>query len=146
METKPQRVPLELDNPVPNPLVPHVSAAPPGSSDQSVPQANPEQVDIGDIQEKIVSALRTCYDPEIPVNIYEMGLIYDIDVRPSGDVVLNMTLTSPACPVAGSLPPEVQAKLAAIPGVKSAQVEVVWDPPWTPERMSEAAKLQLGMF
>jgi FeS assembly SUF system protein len=103
-------------------------------------------VDIGDIQEKIVAALRTCYDPEIPVNIYEMGLIYDLDVSPSGDVVLRMTLTSPACPVAASLPPEVQAKVAAIPGVKSAKVDLVWDPPWTPERMSEAARLQLGMF
>ena len=75
-----------------------------------------------------------------------MGLIYDIDVSSSGDVILRMTLTLPACPVAGSLPPDVQSKVAAIPGVQSAKVEVVWDPPWTPERMSEAAKLQLGMF
>ena len=146
METKPQRVPLELDNPVSNPHSPHPSAAPSGGPTPSSPQAHTEPVDIGDIQEKIIAALRTCYDPEIPVNIYEMGLIYDIDVSLSGDVVLRMTLTSPACPVAGSLPPEVQAKVAAIPGVKSAKVEVVWDPPWTPERMSEAAKLQLGMF
>ena len=75
-----------------------------------------------------------------------MGLIYDLDVKPSGEVVVRMTLTSPACPVAGSLPPEVQAKVAAIHGVKSAKVDLVWDPPWTPERMSEAAKLELGMF
>jgi len=101
---------------------------------------------VGEIEEKIIATLRTCYDPEIPVNIYEMGLIYDIDVNPSGDVALQMTLTAPACPVAGSLPPEVQAKIAAIPGVKSAKVDVVWDPPWTPERMSEAARLELGMF
>jgi FeS assembly SUF system protein len=142
METKPQRVPLELDNPVP----PLASAAPSEESTASHTQAGTEPVDVGDIQEKIVAAVRTCYDPEIPVNIYEMGLVYDIDVAVSGDVVLRMTLTSPACPVAGSLPPEVQAKVAAVPGVKSAKVELVWDPPWTPERMSEAAKLQLGMF
>jgi len=142
MEMKPQRVPLELDNPVPNPH----SAPPAGSPTPAAPQSNTEPVDIGDIQEKIIAALRTCYDPEIPVNIYEMGLIYDIDVNPSGDVVLRMTLTSPACPVAGSLPPEVQSKVSALPGVKSAKVDLVWDPPWTPERMSEAAKLQLGMF
>jgi FeS assembly SUF system protein len=146
METKPQRVPLELDDPVPHPFPPHASAPPAAGSSPSAPQASTDPVDIGEIQEKIVAALRTCYDPEIPVNIYELGLVYDIDVSPSGDVVLRMTLTSPACPVAGSLPPEIQAKVAAIPGVKSARVELVWDPPWTPERMSEAAKLQLGMF
>jgi FeS assembly SUF system protein len=103
-------------------------------------------VDVNDLEEKIIAVLRTCYDPEVPVNIYEMGLIYDIDVDVSGAVQIKMTLTSPACPVAGSLPPEVQAKVGAIPGIVSTKVEVVWDPPWTPERMSEAAKLELGMF
>ena len=147
METKPQRLPLELENPMPKPSLPDSSQVPAeGAQSASAAQANTGPVDVGEIEEKIIAALRTCYDPEIPVNIYEMGLIYDIDVNPSGDVVLNMTLTSPACPVAGSLPGEVQAKIAAVPGVKSAKVDVVWDPPWTPERMSEAAKLQLGMF
>jgi len=147
METKPQRLPLELENPIPRPPLPDPSGvAAEGPKPASAAEANTAPVDVGEIEEKIIAALRTCYDPEIPVNIYEMGLIYDIDVNPSGDVVLHMTLTSPACPVAGSLPPEVQAKLAAIPGVKSAKVDVVWDPPWAPERMSEAAKLQLGMF
>jgi FeS assembly SUF system protein len=147
METKPQRVPLEVENPIPKPPLPDSSGVPAEESKSaSAAEAALGPVDVGDIEEKIIAALRTCYDPEIPVNIYELGLIYDINVNPSGDVVLNMTLTSPACPVAGSLPPEVQAKIAAIPGVKSAKVEVVWDPPWTPERMSEAAKLQLGMF
>ena len=147
METKPQRLPLELENASPRPLLPDPSSVPAeGPKPASAAEANSGPVDVGEIEEKIIAALRTCYDPEIPVNIYEMGLIYDIDVNPSGDVVLQMTLTSPACPVAGSLPPEVEAKLAAIPGVKSAKVDVVWDPPWTPERMSEAAKLQLGMF
>jgi FeS assembly SUF system protein len=147
METKPQRVPLEVENSISMPTQSDASMVPvAGPTPASAAEAALGPVDVGDIEEKIIAALRTCYDPEIPVNIYELGLIYDINVNPSGDVVLNMTLTSPACPVAGSLPPEVQAKIAAIPGVKSAKVEVVWDPPWTPERMSEAAKLQLGMF
>jgi len=94
----------------------------------------------------IVEVLRTCYDPEIPVDIYELGLIYEVDVQPSGHVDVQMTLTSPMCPVAGSLPPEVESKVRAVEGVTSAKVEVVWDPPWTPARMSEAAKLQLNMF
>lgn len=95
---------------------------------------------------QVVEALKTCFDPEIPVDIYELGLIYGIDVSPENDVAIQMTLTSPACPVAGSLPPEVEEKVRAIAGVHSAKVEVVWDPPWTPEKMSEAAKLQLNMF
>ncbi len=101
---------------------------------------------IQEIQDKVVAALRTCYDPEIPVNIHELGLIYNVDVNPEGAVIIRMTLTSPACPAAGSLPPEVEAKTRAVPGVTSAKVDIVWDPIWTPERMSEAAKLQLGMF
>ncbi len=99
-----------------------------------------------DIRQRVIEALQTCFDPEIPVNIYELGLIYAIDVDPSAGVAIQMTLTSPACPVAGSLPPEVEAKMRAIPGVTKAAVDVVWDPPWTPDRMSEAAKLTLGMF
>jgi FeS assembly SUF system protein len=147
METKPQRVPLDLENPIPGAQAPH-SSPPPEASTEAPASAEMSTgpVDVGEIEERIIAALRTCYDPEIPVNIYEMGLIYDLDTSPSGDVVIRMTLTSPACPVAGSLPPEVQAKVAAIPGVKSANVELVWDPPWTPERMSEAARLELGMF
>jgi len=97
------------------------------------------------LKAKVIDALRTCFDPEIPVNIYELGLIYDIDVKSGGAVDLRMTLTSPGCPVAGTLPPEVQSKIKAIPGVSDAHVELVWDPPWGPERMSDAAKLQLGM-
>ncbi len=98
-----------------------------------------------EIQDKIAAALRTCYDPEIPVNIYELGLIYAVDISPDGDVQIKMTLTSPACPAAGSLPPEVEGKAKSVPGVRSAKVEVVWDPIWTPARMSDAARLQLGM-
>ena len=99
-----------------------------------------------DVENDIVEALRTVYDPEIPVNIYELGLIYDVDFQEGGAVHIKMTLTSPACPVAGSLPGEVQTKIEAVPGVTSAEIELVWDPVWNPSMMSEAARLQLGMF
>ncbi|MGH9340007.1 MAG: SUF system Fe-S cluster assembly protein [Acidobacteriota bacterium] len=105
-----------------------------------------QSTDIDELRKKIVEAIETCYDPEIPVNIYELGLIYRLDVQPSGDVEVDMTLTSPACPVAGSLPPEVEAKVREVPGVKDVKLELVWEPPWSMERMSEAAKLQLGIF
>lgn len=98
------------------------------------------------IEAEVIEALQTVYDPEIPVNIYELGLIYDIAVSPEGAVTVQMTLTSPACPVAGTLPPEVEAKVRAVPGVTEARVELVWEPPWTMERMSEVAKLELGML
>jgi FeS assembly SUF system protein len=101
---------------------------------------------IHDIEEQVVAVLRSCYDPEIPVNIYELGLIYQVDVTPLGEVTIRMTLTSPMCPVAGTLPGEVQAKVKAIPGVLDAKVELVWEPPWDKERMSEAARLELGIF
>jgi FeS assembly SUF system protein len=97
-------------------------------------------------EEQIVEILKTIYDPEIPVNIYDMGLIYGIEIRDDGWVDIEMTLTSPACPVAGTLPPEVEAKVRdGVEGIVSAKVEIVWDPPWTPEKMTDAAKLQLGM-
>jgi FeS assembly SUF system protein len=98
------------------------------------------------IEDGIVEALKTVYDPEIPVNIYEMGLIYDLNVEPGGRVQIKMTLTSPGCPVAGSLPGEVRDRVETVPGVAGAEVEVVWDPVWNPSMMSEAARLQLGMF
>ena len=98
-----------------------------------------------ELQKQIVATLCTCFDPEVPVNIYELGLIYDVEMTTIGAITIKMTLTSPACPVAGSLPPDVQRKIQAIPGVSSAKVDVVWDPPWDKSRMSEAAKLQLGI-
>ncbi len=101
---------------------------------------------VGQIREKIIETLKGCYDPEIPVDIYELGLIYEIDVTEARTVEVKMTLTSPMCPVAESLPPEVESKIRAIPEIVSAKVEVVWDPPWSMENMSEAAKLQLGML
>ena len=98
------------------------------------------------LEGKVIEALREIYDPEIPVNIYELGLIYDIQVEPDNRVHIKMTLTAPACPVAGSLPGEVERRVESIPEVKSADVELVWEPPWSREKMSEAALLQLGMF
>ena len=98
------------------------------------------------IQGKVIEACRQVYDPEIPVNIYELGLIYSIDVQDDRTVNIRMTLTTPACPVAGSLPGEVQRRVEAIDEVKSANVDLVWDPPWDKSMMSEAAMLQLGMF
>lgn len=98
------------------------------------------------IEGKVIEALREIYDPEIPVNIYELGLIYDVNVDPENKVHIKMTLTAPACPVAGTLPGEVERRVEAIPEVKSAEVELVWEPPWSREKMSETALLQLGMF
>ena len=98
------------------------------------------------LQERIINVLQTCYDPEIPVNIYELGLIYDIEIDVDTNVLIRMTLTSPGCPVAGTLPPEVQSKVEQLPGVKSAKVELVWEPLWDPSRMTEAARLELGLF
>ena len=96
-------------------------------------------------EDQVVEVLRTIFDPEIPVNIYEMGLIYDIEID-GGRVEVKMTLTSPACPVAGTLPGEVEAKIEGLPGIERAAVEIVWDPVWNPGMMSEAAKLELGMM
>ncbi len=99
-----------------------------------------------EIEAKVVEAIQTCYDPEIPVNIYELGLIYGVTVTPEGSVKVLMTLTSPNCPSAAEIPGEVERKVWAIPGVSGAAVEIVFDPPWEPSLMSEAARLQLGML
>ena len=98
------------------------------------------------LEEKIIKVLKSCYDPEIPVNIFELGLIYEINIDEESNVKIKMTLTSPACPVAGSLPPEVENKVKDIPEVKSAKVELVWNPPWDKDMMSEVAKLELGFL
>ncbi len=94
----------------------------------------------------IVDALRSVFDPEIPVSIYDLGLIYVIDISENGDTYVGMTLTAPGCPVAGEIPIWVQEALMPIDGIGNIEVEVLWDPPWTPDNMSEAAKLDLGMF
>ena len=98
------------------------------------------------IKEQIVEILKTCYDPEIPVDIYELGLIYDVDVDDENNAYIKMTLTSPACPVAGSLPIEVESKVRTINELNEVKVDVVWDPPWDQSMMSERAKLDLGFF
>lgn len=98
------------------------------------------------LDERVVAVIKTIFDPELPVNIHELGLIYSLDVTSAGEVAIQMTLTSPNCPVAGSLPGEVQRKVAAVPGVTSAKVDLVWEPPWTKDRLSEAAQLELGLF
>ena len=99
------------------------------------------------IEEEVIDVLKTVYDPEIPVDIYSLGLVYNIDVSESNDVHIEMTLTSPACPVAGTLPPEVEDRVKnEVSVVNGARVDVVWEPMWTPEMMTEAAKLELGMF
>lgn len=99
-----------------------------------------------EIEKDVIEALQSVYDPEIPVNIYELGLIYNIEVRDDRSVEVRLTLTSPMCPVAGSLPPEVEAKVAQVEGVTKSSVDLVWDPPWNPSMMTEAAKLELGMM
>jgi FeS assembly SUF system protein len=98
------------------------------------------------LEDKVIETLRTCYDPEIPVNIYELGLIYEVKVEPRGEVGIRMTLTAPNCPAASYLPLEVEGKVRALPQVTGVKVDVVWEPPWDPSKMSEAARLQLGMF
>ena len=130
-----------------------------GKKTESVPDARPADAEQTsgtetpgkvfspeEIEQGVIEALRTVYDPEIPVNVYELGLVYAVDVDQSGKVLVRMTLTSPGCPVAGSLPVEVASKARRIPGVTDAKVELVWDPPWDPSMMTEAAKLQLGIF
>ena len=141
------------------------SAAPPESPSAAQPPASPPSVPpfeenvpspvssspAGSPDPKLLSqriideALKKCFDPEIPVNIYELGLVYSVDASPEGVVNVKMTLTAPACPVAGTLPGEVEAKVKAVPGVKDAKVELVWDPPWTADMMSRVAKVMLGM-
>ncbi len=98
------------------------------------------------LEARIFDATAQVYDPEIPVNIYELGLIYNVEIDAGGNVAIEMTLTSPACPVAGSLPGEVETRVREVDGVSDVKVELVWDPPWTPDRMTEAARLELGFM
>jgi FeS assembly SUF system protein len=98
------------------------------------------------MEAQVLDALRTCYDPEIPVNIYELGLVYEVNVDDAGLVSIKMTLTSPHCPAVQSLPAEIESKVKAVSGVNDVKIDLVWDPPWDPSKMSEAARLQLGMM
>ena len=112
--------------------------AKPASADPTAPG--------GDLYENVIAALKDIFDPEIPVNIYDLGLIYGVDVAEDGGVVVNMTLTTPHCPVAESMPGEVELRVGAVPGVRDAEVNLVWDPPWDPAKMSDEARLELGML
>lgn len=99
-----------------------------------------------ELEEKVINVLKTCYDPEIPVDIFELGLIYEIRIDNEANVNIKMTLTSPMCPVAGSLPPEVKEKIKTIPDINDVNIEIVWNPPWSMEMMSETAKVELGFM
>ncbi|MGD8407790.1 MAG: SUF system Fe-S cluster assembly protein [Thiohalophilus sp.] len=111
-------------------------------SDDNAPAVNSD----APLQERVVEALKTVYDPEIPVNIYELGLIYNVEIDQDNKVAVTMTLTTPGCPVAGSMPGQVERTVKSVEGVSDATVELVWDPPWTPDRMTDEARLTLGMF
>ena len=116
-------------------------------TDSAAPAAPEAPADGTDaLKQAVVEMLSTVTDPEIPVNIYELGLIYDVEINDEGDTRVVMTLTTPNCPVAESMPGEVENRVGTVPGVRSVSVELVWDPPWTPDRMSEAAKLELGFI
>ncbi len=114
----------------------------------TINQATDSQIDIAQAQfeSKVIEAISTVFDPEIPVNIYELGLIYNIDINGMNDVGIDMTLTSPACPVAGTLPGDVERVVQTVKGIGSVTVELIWEPAWSPDRMSEAAKLELGFM
>jgi len=121
--------------------------APPPESTTETPQIGPlDRAITAELQPQIVQAIKTVFDPEIPVDIYELGLIYEIIADADRRVLIRMTLTSPACPSAQQIPSEVRYKIKALPGVTDAFVEIVWEPPWDKERMSEAAKLSLGFL
>jgi FeS assembly SUF system protein len=108
--------------------------------------AEPSDADPNQLYEAVIDALKDIYDPEIPVNIYDLGLIYDVEITPDHHARVKMTLTTPHCPVAESMPGEVELRIGAVPGIGDAEVELVWDPPWDPQKMSDEAKLELGML
>lgn len=121
-------------------------AAEPAPDSESNGESSIPQEELERLTDDIVTALKSVYDPEIPVDIYELGLIYKVDISDDRDATITMTLTAPGCPVAGEMPGWVEQAVESAPGVRGARVEMVFDPPWTPERMSDEAKLELGMF
>ena len=110
------------------------------------PAPHPEGEPGGALYEGVIEALKDIYDPEIPVNIYDLGLIYGVEVTAEGHAAVTMTLTTPHCPVAESMPGEVELRVSSVPGIATADVNLVWDPPWDPQKMSDDAKLELGML
>ena len=113
---------------------------------RQAPAELPADVPGGDLYEAVIGALKEIYDPEIPVNIYDLGLVYNVEITPEHHAKVQMTLTTPHCPVAESMPGEVELRVGSVPGVGHAEVELVWDPPWDPQKMSDEAKLELGML
>ncbi len=105
-----------------------------------------EQINHLELEQQVIRVLKSIFDPEIPVNIYDLGLIYKLEVQPTGEVYIRMTLTSPMCPSAATLPYEVEQKVRQVPGIKEVKLELVWDPPYHPSMMSDAARIQLGFF
>ena len=116
------------------------------TADQTAPASAIPQAELDRLTDDLIAALKTVYDPEIPVDIYELGLIYKVDVSDDRDVVVEMTLTAPGCPVAGEMPGWVEDAVSEIPEIRSVKVDLVFDPPWDPSRMSDEAKLALNMF
>ena len=114
--------------------------------EQNLEQSQPVIPDVRPLRDRVIETLKTCYDPEIPVDIWELGLIYEIIINEGNDVHLRMTLTSPACPVAETLPPEVEQKIRDLETVKASKVEITFEPPWEKDMMSEVAQLELGMM
>jgi FeS assembly SUF system protein len=129
----------------PLPMIPQQPPDPPAATDATLALV-PDAARTAELKPRIVDAIRTVFDPEIPVNIWELGLIYDVLVDANGVAGIRMTLTAPGCPAAQSLPVEVANKVRAVPGVADAKVDIVWEPAWTKDRMSDAAKLQLGLW
>jgi FeS assembly SUF system protein len=150
-----RRIEIEEVEGVPAPPKARVDDAPASSFERKrdylegfLSQKAPETAEAagGDLYEAVVEALKDIYDPEIPVNIYDLGLIYNVEVTPEHHAKIKMTLTTPHCPVAESMPGEVELRVGSVPGIGDAEVELVWDPPWDPQRMSDEAKLELGML
>lgn len=144
MSDAPVNIPLPQPAPVAASVAPPIAATAPEPVAVTPSADNPLALTDEQLRERIIDACKNVHDPEIPVNIYELGLIYDIAFDAKRDVKVKMTLTSPACPSAQELPLEVRGRIAVIPGVHEVEVDVVWDPPWTPAKMSEAAKVQMG--
>ena len=117
-----------------------------GTTRAQIPSPDAAHVEPAQVEANVIAALRTIYDPEIPVNIYDLGLVYGLDIDNSGRVDIRMTLTAPACPVAETFPGTVEQRLYEVPGVTEVRVELVWEPPWNPDRLSEDAKLSLGLL
>src|SRR5438309_6746212 len=142
----PHRQPLSVLSDAPPAPAPQPAAPKPEPASAEAPARRLTDLERKLLEGHVIKAIRSVYDPEIPVNIYELGLIYGIEVDDTGYVKVRMTLTAPACPVAGSLPGDVERRIEAIPDVRGADVELVWEPPWSKDLMSEAARLALDMF